>query len=68
MVLPHTSALETGAYVCLTLRTSTSRGLMFGFYFLRNQGVVRLTVRVLDLVKTILLKTFVDRLYGKDFK
>ena len=41
---------------------------MFGFYFLRDQGVVRLTLRVLGIVKTILLKTFVDRSYEKDFE
>jgi hypothetical protein len=33
-----------------------------------DQGVVRLKLRVLGLVKTILLKTFVDHLYGKDFE
>ena len=38
------------------------------FYFLMDQSVVRLTLRVLGLVKTILLKTFVDHFYGKDFK
>ena len=38
---------------------------MFGFNFLRGQGVVRLTIRVLGLFKTILLKTFVDRSYEK---
>jgi hypothetical protein len=38
------------------------------FYFLTDQGVVRLTLRVLGLVKTILLKTFVVHFYGKDKK
>jgi hypothetical protein len=41
------------AYVCL-LR------LVFVFYFLRVQSVIRLTLKVLGLVKTPLLKTFVD--------
>jgi hypothetical protein len=41
---------------------------MFNFYFLIDQGVVKLTLRVLGLVKTILLKTFVDCFYGKDKK
>jgi hypothetical protein len=41
---------------------------MFSFYFLMDQGVVRLTLRALGLVKTILLKTFVDHFYGKDKK
>jgi hypothetical protein len=35
--------------------------------FLRVQSVVRLTLRVLGLVKTSLSKTFVDCPYGKDF-
>jgi hypothetical protein len=40
---------------------------MFGFYFLNDQSVFRLTLRVLGLVKTSLLKTFVDFPYGKYF-
>jgi hypothetical protein len=47
--------------------TSASRGLVFDFYFLRDQGVIRLTLRVLGLIKTPLLKTFVDCPYGKYF-
>jgi hypothetical protein len=46
---------------------STSRRLVFGFYFLRDQSVIRLTPRVLGLVRTPLLKAFVDGPYGKDF-
>jgi hypothetical protein len=35
--------------------------------FLRIQSMVRLTLRVLGLVKTSLSKTFVDYSYEKDF-
>jgi hypothetical protein len=38
-------------------RMSTSKRLVFGFYFLIDQGVVRLALRVLGPVKTILLKS-----------
>ena len=51
MVPSRTSALETRAYIRLTQQTSTPRGFMFGLYFLRDQGVVRLTLRVLGLFK-----------------
>jgi hypothetical protein len=40
---------------------------VFSFYFLMDQGVVMLALRVLGLVKTSLLKTFVDYPYEKDF-
>jgi hypothetical protein len=38
---------------------------VFGFYFLIDQGVVRLVLRVLDLVKTILLKTLLSAFMEK---
>jgi hypothetical protein len=50
-------------YVCIT---DISVRLPI-FYFLRDQGVIRLTLRVLGLVRTLLLGTFVDCSYGKDF-
>jgi hypothetical protein len=40
---------------------------VFGFYLLKVQSVIGLTLRVLGLAKTPLLKTFVDWSYGKDF-
>ena len=48
-------------------RTFASWGLMFGFYFLKVQSMIRLTLKVLGLAKTSLLKTFVDYSYGKYF-
>jgi hypothetical protein len=38
---------------------------VFGFYFLMGQSVVRLALRVLDLVKTILLKTLLSAFMEK---
>jgi hypothetical protein len=46
---------------------STSRRFVFGFYFLRVQSLIRLTLRVLGLAKALLLKTFVDCSYEKRF-
>jgi hypothetical protein len=39
---------------------------VFVFYFLKIQSVIR-SLRVLGLVKALLLKTFVDCSYEKDF-
>jgi hypothetical protein len=44
---------------------STYRGLVFGFYFLMGQGVVRLALGVLGFVKTILLKTLLSAFMEK---
>jgi hypothetical protein len=65
VVPSRTFTLEIGAYASLTEHTSTSRGLVSGFYFLMDQGIVRLTLRVLDLVKTNLLKTLLSAFMEK---
>jgi hypothetical protein len=40
-------------------------GLVFDVYFLMSQGIIRLALRVLDLVKTILLKTLLSTFMEK---